>query len=97
MCCGAAQSCDSRVSGTCREDGRERVREKIMIISEHQMMRKITNTCSHTLFKFGFWLGDPKLVSLMFYVRAVKVLSFHARAHVHLHVRLHKAPYLSVH
>ena len=50
------------------------------------MTRKITNTCSHTLFMFFLSFISLKLVSLMFDVRVEKVITFHVRAHVHLHV-----------
>ena len=56
-----------------REGGHDCVREKIMTISKRQMTRKITNSCSHTLFMFVFYFGAQKLVSLMSDVRVEKV------------------------
>ena len=60
--------------------------KKNTTISKRQTTREITNTCSHTLFMFFFSFGAPKVVSLMFDVRIGKVMTFHVRAHVHLHV-----------
>ena len=67
--------------------------KKIMTISNPQMTRKITNTCSHKLFMFVFSFGAPKLVGLIFDVRVEKSLSFYVRAHVHLYVMLPEASY----